>query len=300
MLLPQKGLLLQYINVIKFMKNYWAGGTEGGNQSDFIKNNYWDGIYFGHNTKHIKGKKTADSNFAKIKKGDGFLIKGKAEIGKTLNIYYIGEVLSVDRRNQKIILKKVSNKTPFRFPWPRKKEAGNWNITLLQITRQDLIKRLFNKDNEVLSPIEKKNGSKRNAIDLSTSKIGHVRKTVANEVFIKEEHKQIQKELKNYFDSKGVENTFCEQDYVDLKTDNKGIVTFYEIKPFKNPILCIRESIGQLLEYSIFAEIKPRYLVAIGKNPLSEKSKRLLKEIQKKIPKFSYQQFDMKKMKLIE
>ena len=44
------------------MKNYWAGGTEGGNQSDFIKNNYWDGIYFGHNTKYIKGKKTADSN----------------------------------------------------------------------------------------------------------------------------------------------------------------------------------------------------------------------------------------------
>ena len=89
------------------MKNYWAGGTEGGNQSDFIKNNYWDGIYFGPNTKHIKGKKTAEANFANIKKGDGFLIKG-LNIGKgILNVYYIGEVLKVNKKNIKFHSKKI-------------------------------------------------------------------------------------------------------------------------------------------------------------------------------------------------
>ena len=111
----------------------------------------------------------------------------------------------------------------------------------------------------------------------------------------------MQKKFRDYLEALGGQSIVCEEDYVDIKRDKKGIVTFYEIKPYKNPINCIRESIGQLLEYRFFeSKIKPSYIVAIGKTPLDKKSKLFLQEIQKQIPEFSYQQFDAKNLKLFE
>lgn len=56
-----------------------------------------------------------------------------------------------------------------------------------------------------------------------------------------------------------------EREYVDLQLDQDGVITLFEIKMAVTAKSCIREAIGQLLEYDIYPSRKRRsQLVVVG------------------------------------
>ena len=65
-----------------------------------------------------------------------------------------------------------------------------------------------------------------------------------------------------------------EEDFVDIKLVEDDKVTFYEVKPFSTARQCIREALGQILDYSwfvAFEDTKQIRLIIVGPNkPNSE------------------------------
>jgi hypothetical protein len=64
------------------------------------------------------------------------------------------------------------------------------------------------------------------------------------------EHNKLQNRLYEYLVRKfGVKKVRMEQNRVDIEVRDGNNVTLYELKPFANPLLCIREALGQILLY---------------------------------------------------
>ena len=74
-----------------------------------------------------------------------------------------------------------------------------------------------------------------------------------------------------------------EQDHVDLKILSKDGYTLYEIKTDVTAKKCIRNAIGQLLEYSSYpAEQRANKLVVVGDTPAMENDQNYLKFLRQK------------------
>lgn len=68
-----------------------------------------------------------------------------------------------------------------------------------------------------------------------------------------------------------------EQDYIDLKVIDQDGATFYEIKTDTSAKRCIRNALGQLLEYSSYpTERRAKKLVVIGDAPATQDDKNYL------------------------
>ena len=78
-------------------------------------------------------------------------------------------------------------------------------------------------------------------------------------------------------DLHGKHNIRYEQDYVDLKVIDQDDATFYEIKTDNTAKMCIRNALGQLLEYSSYpAEQRAQKLIVVGDTPATEDDKNYL------------------------
>ena len=81
-----------------------------------------------------------------------------------------------------------------------------------------------------------------------------------------------------------------------------GMDVFYEVKTYASAKLCIREAVGQLMEYSYYPDCAlASELVIVSQAPLGDEGKRYVKLLNKKfsIP-VSYMQFDHTKSRIIE
>lgn len=116
------------------------------------------------------------------------------------------------------------------------------------------------------------------------------RKTESKATRIKETHKRLKK---NLYDRKtkehGKENVGTERpsgngQFIDLVIKKDSKYWFYEIKTQKDDRLCIREAIGQLLEYSYWpgCEVAER-LVVVGEPELTKQGKEYLKTLREKL-----------------
>ena len=81
-----------------------------------------------------------------------------------------------------------------------------------------------------------------------------------------------------------------------------GIDVFYEVKTYASAKMCIREAIGQLMEYSYYPDCAlASELVIVSQAPLDDDGKQYIKLLNRKfsIP-ISYMQFDHTKERIIE
>lgn len=121
-------------------RHYWAGGfKELPILEKFKAENSWQISFKSTNEK--PAAKLAWKLFSQIKVGDYFAIKGLG--GKhDLVVRYVGEVTSVDVEAGKLKLKPLSLPL-YKGKGPIGKGAGNWQSTLVPITRPNIIKMIF-------------------------------------------------------------------------------------------------------------------------------------------------------------
>lgn len=121
-------------------RKYWAGGfTEPTRLAKFKAGNYWK-IGWSRTSDKPAAKKTWKA-FQGIAPGDYFAIKGLG--GKhDLAVHYLGEVLSVDSEEGRIDLKPLDLPL-YKGKGPAGPGAGNWQNTLIPVTRPDIIQMIF-------------------------------------------------------------------------------------------------------------------------------------------------------------
>jgi len=119
-------------------------------------------------------------------------------------------------------------------------------------------------------------------------------------------HNQIQSALFEHLqfinrDSVSGEQSTTNGTFIDVAVRQGGKYTYYEIKTGKSPQACIREALGQLLEYSYWPDAQPAtLLVIVGEPPLDENARAYLETLQKQFSlPVEYRQFDMNSSRLV-
>ena len=98
-------------------------------------------------------------------------------------------------------------------------------------------------------------------------------------------------------DNVGTENQSGNGVRIDLVVrDKDDSYRFYEIKTAREPRICIREAIGQLLEYAFWSDgaQEPTSLVVVGPNPIDKDGKKYLNKLNEKFSmpiKYDYLEF---------
>ncbi|MBV8758738.1 MAG: AAA family ATPase [Deltaproteobacteria bacterium] len=121
-------------------RRYWGGGiAEQSRLESFKTGNHWQ-IFFKRTSEKPAAKK-AWKLFARIKPGDWLAIKGLG--GKhDLAVHYVGEVVSIDDEQGKVRLKPLPVPL-YKGKGPTGPGAGNWQNTLVPITRPDIVQMIF-------------------------------------------------------------------------------------------------------------------------------------------------------------
>jgi hypothetical protein len=91
------------------------------------------------------------------------------------------------------------------------------------------------------------------------------------------------------------EQTTADGTYIDVAVRLRGEYTYYEIKTGLSARSCIREALGQLLEYSHWPGAQPAIrLIIVGEPPLDNDARIYLETLSKhySLP-LQYRQFDM-------
>jgi len=104
-----------------------------------------------------------------------------------------------------------------------------------------------------------------------------------------------------YGESVSGEQATANGTYIDVAVRQGDVYTYYEIKTGLSAQSCIREALGQLLEYSYWpnAQLAAR-LIIIGEPPLDKDAKTYLATLQKEFSlPMEYRQFDMKSGRLV-
>jgi hypothetical protein len=119
-------------------------------------------------------------------------------------------------------------------------------------------------------------------------------------------HNQIQSALfehlkSNYGDSVSGEQLTADGTYIDVAVSQDSKYTYYEIKTGLSAQSCIREALGQLLEYSYWpgAQSATR-LVIVGEPHLDKNARAYLETLRKQFTlPVEYRQFDMNSSRLV-
>lgn len=121
-------------------RQYWAGGfTDGDRLEKFLAGNYWK-IGWKRDSDEPAARRTW-KRFAQIREGDHFAIKG---IGgrHDLVVRYVGEVTSIEADEGRLELKRL-DVPHYKGKGPIGSGAGNWQDTLVPVTRSDVIETIF-------------------------------------------------------------------------------------------------------------------------------------------------------------
>ena len=120
-------------------------------------------------------------------------------------------------------------------------------------------------------------------------------------------HYRITEELFKYLKKNGFENVEYERRIMgSSKVDMIGWkgkkATFFEIKTYPNAKACIREALGQVLEYAMYpADFRADKLVIVSQNKTLPSDQAYIKHLRKSINlKLEYWAFDYEKKALLE
>jgi len=108
-------------------------------------------------------------------------------------------------------------------------------------------------------------------------------------------HNTIQQKLFEKLRSKyGKNKVHMERNFVDITVINEKSITLYEVKPYSTATQCIREALGQLLEYCWKEHCKnPINLIVVGPRKPDKKEVEYIKYLKNDIGvDFEYMQFN--------
>lgn len=96
-----------------------------------------------------------------------------------------------------------------------------------------------------------------------------IRKSNINEIIIIKLHNILQNKIYNELISQGC-NAIMEENNIDILVEHQNRVDFYEVKIGHSAKNCIRQALGQIIEYSFnFETSKQKKLIIIGNHPLT-------------------------------
>ena len=100
-------------------------------------------------------------------------------------------------------------------------------------------------------------------------------------------HRRMQYALKQEVIEEGAEVGMEHPDgngrYIDLVARRDDALEFYEIKAGLSPRLCIREALGQLLEYAYWGDaVQPARLIVVGHQPIDSETQAYLRALARK------------------
>lgn len=153
-----------------------------------------------------------------------------------------------------------------------------------KLSREDHIKKIFcnyydydsiHNESTLISG-KRKGTSKRNTDEIPVN--------YSASYVIRNTHNKLQMEFYNnlvrIYGEKKVE---MEQNYVDIRLTENNRITFFEVKPFSTAKKCIRESIGQLLEYVWKEKISKISLRVVGSSKITDSEKEYLKFVKENL-----------------
>lgn len=132
-------------------KRYWAGGfLFGGTDSrlsEFLEGSHWRHGYSRDSTEPAAQKVWA--LFDQIKVGDEFAIKGYGG-SNDLRVKFVGRVTKLRPRKGRVDLERLERPL-YEGKGPGGPGAGNWHLTLLEVTREDVIDMVFKESQKAAS-----------------------------------------------------------------------------------------------------------------------------------------------------
>lgn len=174
---------------------------------------------------------------------------------------------------------------------PKAKAIKGVPLTLILKELNDLKKiyaQIYKNKNVITLPRSRKSTSKLNTEDYFMSR----RKKGS---FVERKHAKLQKKLFNRLKKlykKPHYEVETEPNFVDIRVEGRNKIFIYEIKTDKDPVKCIRQSLGQLLFYSfrekLYKKKKEIQLIAVGPtaenntNSTNKFSQQLVKDLNMK------------------
>lgn len=123
----------------------------------------------------------------------------------------------------------------------------------------------------------------------------HVRKG-SSDIIVKQLHNKIQNRFVKFL--KGSYPGLLSVEYkkrVDVRREEGDTIWLYEVKPYEDAYRCVRESIGQLLDYSYrFPTSKEVRIVTVGPNKADDQAVEFVNHLKKQLNvDYSYMAFDL-------
>ena len=106
------------------------------------------------------------------------------------------------------------------------------------------------------------NSSKNGLIDVAKFQQSHlntgnrIKHTAESTTEIEARHQKMQEGLKKSLEAEGYTNIIMEADHIDLQATKNGEIHFFEVKTHDTARACIREALGQILEYNHYPNTK--------------------------------------------
>lgn len=122
----------------------------------------------------------------------------------------------------------------------------------------------------------------------------HIRIIKKNHLIIEAAHNKLQQEFyNNLVDKYGSDKVKLEDHFVDIKLIERNKITYFEVKPYSTASDCIKDALGQVLDYlwkdraSFKEELK---IVVVGPSPPTKIEKKYIKFLKSNLKiEFDYQ-----------
>lgn len=128
---------------------------------------------------------------------------------------------------------------------------------------------LHNDRNRAENPNESAESLLRRGVKLKDIKES-LRKSSLKQVTISKRHNKLQQKIHDELVAQGYD-AIMEENNIDIKVEHPDRVDFYEVKITNSAKNCIRQALGQIIEYSYdFNSEKNKRLIIVGNHPLTE------------------------------
>lgn len=215
--------------------------------------------------------------FLNLSPGDLIAIKGSGSpVGKRPRLIIVGYAIVVDRdglvyQHDPDGLGHLVNVEFLEISLEKEFGLG-YGMTIHKLEKQEHAKLIFGLYYQVSSHPEANKKYPGTKQKITESQLRHRKEAY---YVIENAHNKLQQKYYNFLTEKH-DSTIVrmEEDFVDIKLVEDDKVTFYEVKPFSTARQCIREALGQILDYSwfvAFEDTKQIRLIIVGPNkPNSE------------------------------
>lgn len=108
-------------------------------------------------------------------------------------------------------------------------------------------------------------------------RIRHIQET---ETVVEAYHQKMQEAIKPILEREGYTEIVMEEDHVDIRANWRDVPHFFELKTYDSAKACIREAIGQILEYAHYPQnSRATELIIVGPAVPTDDDKRYLKTL---------------------